>query len=315
MPSLDFHPFDRVLGDSAVLGRLERLGRNPRLFPNLVRVGFPPDQLSEARNWYIADARTTVEQHASRQLASGFFEDEALLVLFCRFYDCTDWKLENSAWFFSKEDYARFFSELVGPVEWAAAQLEAGQGEERWGGFFLKLPFDLGMEQAQRSLWAEIQHREHFWKAQSDYTHLRAEALFQYLQRSLDIARFSTDNYRYLWEQAFRAQLDAALQRFRLALEQSVRRWQEVRRQRTTRRFSYRTFTGAQLMPLHLDVLQAIAYLGLEFATVNLKAVKAAFRERSKHLHPDHGGDEEEFKRLCQHRQVLQNWLRLRARE
>src|SRR5579863_1773244 len=53
MPSLATAKSYRVIGDGAVLARLERLGRNPRVFPYLVKAGFPPDQLTEACSWYV----------------------------------------------------------------------------------------------------------------------------------------------------------------------------------------------------------------------------------------------------------------------
>ncbi|HUJ77089.1 MAG TPA: J domain-containing protein, partial [bacterium] len=308
MSSLGIARTGRVLGDGAVLERLARLGREPRLFPNMIRAGFPPEQLAEARDWYIRDASTALERYASQQLARGFFEDETLLALLCRFYACTDWRLENSPWFFSAEDYQRFFHELVGPVDFATAQLEAGLGEERWGGFFLKLPFDLGMEQALRSLWTDIAQRDHYWKAQAGYTHLRAEALYQYLLRTLDVANFTADFYHYHWERDFRGQLHGALQRFRHALEDAARRWEEQRRERM-RTFAYHAFGSGPGLVLRLDVLQALAYLGLEREALTPRSLRAAFRQRSKQSHPDHGGSEEAFQELARHRQVLEDWL------
>nr|WP_244995501.1 J domain-containing protein [Halomicroarcula pellucida] len=43
--------------------------------------------------------------------------------------------------------------------------------------------------------------------------------------------------------------------------------------------------------------LQAFAELGLR-QTATLSEVKSAYRDRVKEVHPDHGGDEEEFKRV-----------------
>lgn len=299
---------DRVYGDSAVLGRLERLGRNARVFPNLVKAGFPPGQLMQASEWFMRDAQSVVERHASQQLAQGFYEDETLLRLFCQYFDCTDWKLENSPWFFSRDDYNRFFAALIAPIEFESGQLETGAGEEKWGGYFLKLPFDLGMEQAKRALWQEILRREHYWKPMHDYTHLRAEQLFQYIQRTLDIASFSPDYYHYHWERLFRAQLHQALRRFGEALEQAVRRWRERRKEHP--RFSYGTYTGADAPVIQIDVLQALAYMGLDAGTVTLADMRAAFRRLSKAAHPDLGGDATEFQRLSHYRDVLEDWLK-----
>ncbi len=299
---------DRIYGDSAVLGRLERLGRDPRVFPNLVRAGFPPQQLAQAGQWFMRDAQSAVERHACQQLARGFFEDETLLRLFCQYFECIDWKLENSPWFFSREDYTRFFTALVGPIDYETAQLAQGAGEEKWGEYFLKLPFDLGMEQAKRALWHDLGRREHYWKAQGEYTHLRAEQLFQYLQRTVDIVNFTPDFYHYHWERAFRSQLYQAVRRFGEALEHAVRRWQEQRKERP--RFSYGTYGGAETPVLQIEVLQALAYLGLEANTVTVSDMRAAFRRRSKEAHPDLGGDPAEFLRLSHYRDVLEDWLK-----
>lgn len=310
MISVGIPKVGRVIGDGAVLARLERLGRHSRIFPNLVRAGFPPEQLAEASQWYIRDARSGVERHAGELLAQGYFDDEPLLTLLCRYFGCTDWKLENSPWFFGPEDYERFFSAFLDPVEYATAQLEAGNGEPRWGGFFLKLPFDLGMEEARRSLWNEILHREPYWKPQADYTHRRADALFGYVQRSLDIVRFTPDHYHYQWEQAFRVRLYGALNRFQQALEVAVRRWQEQRRERAER-FNRGTFLGGRVVIMDLAVLRALAYLGLDMSTVDEKSLRSTFRQRSKDCHPDLGGDPREFQELSRHKEVIDAWLRL----
>jgi hypothetical protein len=299
---------DRIYGDSAVLGRLERLGRNPRVFPNLVRAGFPPQQLTQASQWFMRDAQSGVERHACQQLARGFFEDETLLRLFCQYFECTDWKLENSPWFFSRDDYTRFFTALVGPIDFETAQLVEGAGEDKWGEYFLKLPFDLGMEQAKRALWHDLGRREHYWKAQGEYTHLRAEQLFQFLLRTVDIVNFTPDFYHYHWERAFRGQLYQAVRRFGEALEHAVRRWQEQRKERP--RFSYGTYGGGDTPVLRIDVLQALAYLDLEANSATLTEMRAAFRRRSKEAHPDLGGDPAEFLRLSHYRDVLEDWLK-----
>jgi hypothetical protein len=311
MPSLATAKSYRVIGDGAVLARLERLGRNPRVFPYLVKAGFPPDQLTEACSWYVRDARSGIERHSGQLLTQGYFDDEPLLTLLCRYFGCTDWKLENSPWFFGPEDYERFFQTFLGPIDYAASQLESGEGESRWGGFFLKLPFDLGMDEAIRSLWNEILHREPYWKALGDYTHMRASALQAYVQRSVDIVRFTPDHFHYQWEQTFRTQLYTALQRFRLALEVSVRRWQEQRRERAER-FNRGTYMGGRVVVMDLDVLRALAYLGLDLNTVDEKTLRSAFRQRSKDCHPDLGGDPAEFQALSRHKDLIEAWLRAR---
>jgi hypothetical protein len=312
MNSLGIAKVGRVIGDGAVLARLERLGRHPRVFPNLVHAGFPPEQLVEARQWYIRDARSGIERHAGERLAQGYFDDEPLLTLLCRYFGCTDWKLENSPWFFGPEDYERFFGALVDPIEYASAQLESGDGESRWGGFFLKLPFDLGMEEARRSLWNEIVQREHYWKPQADYTHMRAGTLFGYVQRSLDVVRFTPDHFHYQWEQAFRVRLYKALNRFQQALEVAVRRWQEQRRERTER-FNRGTYVGGRVVIMDLEILRALAYLGLDLNTIDEKALRTTFRQRSKSCHPDLGGDPREFQELSRQKDILEHWLLLRG--
>jgi hypothetical protein len=305
--------FTRVFGDQAVLSRLERLGRNPRIFPNLVRVGFFPDQLALASQWFAQGAATPVDRYASQQMARGFFEDESLLKLFCAYFECTDWKLEQSGWFFSQEDYQRFFSALVNPVEFHIAQLEQGQGEERWGGYFLKLPFDLGMNQARRSLWEEIIHQEYYWKPLETYTHLRAATLFAYLQRTVDILNFSTVRFNYHWERTFREQFHAALRRFEEKLEESARHWQEHRRENARQRFHYRSYRRAepyQGIILQSDLLEAFSVLGLDRFTATLGGVRKAFRKLSKGAHPDHGGTPEAFRRLSRSKEMAEAWLR-----
>jgi hypothetical protein len=312
MHSLALSRAGRVLGDGAVLARLERLGRNSRIFPNLVRAGFPPEQLSDACEWYIRDARSSVERHAAQQLTQGYFDDEPLLTVLCRYFGCTDWKLESSPWFLGPEDFNRFDQALLSPVEFVTAQLEAGQGEARWDSFFVRLPFDLGMEQARRALWSDITQREHYWRAEADYRQMRASAMFAYLVRSLDIVHFTPDHYHYHWEQAFRAKFFGALGRFQQALEVAVRRWQEQRRERAER-FSRGTFVGGRVVLLDLELLRALAYLGLSLTTVDEKSLRAAFRQRSKDCHPDLGGDPRIFQELSLHKDVVENWLRLRS--
>lgn len=80
--------FSRVFGDVAILSRLEKLGKGPRNFENLVGVGFPSHQLDEVRAWYADAAKTPVERYAADKLALGFFEDESLLSIFCNYFEC-----------------------------------------------------------------------------------------------------------------------------------------------------------------------------------------------------------------------------------
>ncbi len=305
--------FSRIFGDEAVLARLERLGKNPRTFPNLVSVGFPERQLHDARRWYLEEATSAVERYAGRRMAEGFFEDEALLALLCRFFECTDWKLEGSPWFFSPEDYRRCFRALVGPVQFHSALLEKGEGAERWDGFFLKLPFDLGMEQAKRALWEELCRAEYYWKPLRTYAHLRAEALFGYLTRTLNILDVNPERYNYHWEAEFRERFQRTLRRFEQRLEAAVRLWQELRRERREERYRFRAGLGLGRLALGQELVQAFALLELDPARATVEDVRRAFRRKSKGVHPDHGGSEDAFKRLARYTDLVEAWINRHA--
>lgn len=302
--------FSRVFGDEAVLARLEKLGKNLRTFDNLVTAGFPARQLDEARRWHIQEAATPVERHAGERMTQGFFEDEALLSLYCRFYECTDWKLERSPWFFSREDYRRCFRALVDPLAFHVERLEEGKGEERWGSSFQKLPFDLGMERALTSLWEEIGRGKYYWSQQATYGHLRAANILGYLSKSVDIHNFSPHQYHYNWERSFRRIFEPALRRFREALEQAVRRWGERRRERTAERFYYRAYDSAHHGVVQSNLRHALTYFGLEPATASLKKLQSSFRKLSKSTHPDHGGTPEDFRKLAEMKNVVESWLK-----
>jgi hypothetical protein len=308
MPALSQAHFTRVFGNEAVLSRLERLGRNPRVFANLVEAGFPPRQLVDARQLFAQTAGSSVEHYASQNMARGFFEDESLLKLLCRYFECTDWKLENSPWFFSQDDYEHFFSALIEPVEFQSAQLERGFSEAQWGGFFARLPFDLGMERAKQALWDDICRQEHYWKPLSTYAHLRAEALLGYLKRTLNISHFTPDRYNYHWEGLFRQRFYRGMRRFEQKLEEAVRLWRELKRERR-HRFQYQDYSALSAAALGHDVLQAFAGLGLEPGTATLAGVRRAFRQLSKETHPDHGGSHEAFQRLGRYKELAEAWL------
>lgn len=174
---------NRVYGNDAVLSRLERLGRNARTFPNLVAAGFHPGQLSDARVWYAESAASTVEHYASDNMTRGFFEDESLLQVFCRYFDCTDWKLESSPWFFAKEDYEHFTKALLEPVTFHTNRLQQHLDQDGWERHFIQPTFELGLERSQGALWNSICTQEFYWQPIQSYSHLRAEALFGYLRR------------------------------------------------------------------------------------------------------------------------------------
>ena len=311
MPALSPANFTRVFGNEAVLSRLERLGRNPRILPNLVEAGFPAPQLIAAREGFARRASSAVEHYARLNMARGFYEDESLLRLFCQDFECTDWKLENSPWFFAQDDYERFFAALIEPVDFQTAQLEQGLGESRWGPYFARLPFDLGMERAKNALWEDLCHQEHYWKPLSTYAHLRAEALFGYLKRTLNVQHFTPDRYNYYWERAFRERFYRAMRRFEQKLEAALRLWQELKRERQ-HRFRFNDYGAG---PMGHEVLLAFSHLGLEAATADLDEVRLAFRRLSKTTHPDHGGSQEAFQRLSHHRDVAELWLSRRVPE
>ena len=84
------------------------------------------------------------------------------------------------------------------------------------------------------------------------------------------------------------------------------------KRRERAERFNRGTFVGGRVVILDLDVLRALAYLGLELNTLDEKGLRSAFRQRSKDCHPDLGGDPQEFQALSRHKDVLENWLRLR---
>jgi hypothetical protein len=308
MTALSPVQFSRVFGNQAVLSRLERLGRNPRVLPNLVEAGFPARQLKDASQLFAQTAGNPVEHYASQNMARGFFEDESLLKLFCRYFECTDWKLENSPWFFSLDDYERFFTAIIEPVEFQTAQLERGFGETRWSAHFARLPFDLGMERAKQALWDDVCQQEHYWKPLSTYAHLRAEALLGYLKRTIHIRHFTPDRYNYHWEGQFRQRFYRAMRRFEQKLEEAVRLWQELKRERR-HRFRYHDYSTLSAAVLGHDLLQAFAYLGVEPAGATLDQVRQAFRRLSKETHPDHGGSPESFQRLARSKELAEAWL------
>ena len=297
----------RIYGEDAVLTRLDRLGANPRTFDNLVSVGFPPQQLEEARSWYREEAISHVQHYAAQRMETGFFEDEPLLEILCRFFQCTDWKLEKSPWFLSLDDYNKFNRTLLDPVKFHVHQVNTGVGEARWGNFFLKLPFDLGMERALRSLWEEIIHGEYYWDRRQSYIHLRSANLLKYLERTVDIMRFSEHQFNYNWEKRFRRLFKPELVEFRDALERAVRNWEERRREKT-RRFSYGPFNGIAGMR-HSELLLAFKYFDLEPATANQSELNKSYRRLSKQYHPDQGGSDEDFKRLSTYKELVESWL------
>ncbi|HKI97558.1 MAG TPA: hypothetical protein VKB51_03685 [bacterium] len=308
MPALSQPNFSRVFGNEAVLSRLERLGRNPRILPNMVEAGFPAHQLVDASQLYAQMAGNPVEHYASQNMARGFFEDESLLRVFCRYFECTDWKLENSPWFFSQDDYERFYNALIEPVEFQTAQLEQGFDEARWGPHFARLPFDLGMERAKQALWDDICRQEYYWKPLANYAHLRAEALFGYLKRTVNLQHFTPDRYNYFWEGVFRQRLQRAMRRFEQKLEEALRLWQEIKRERK-HRFRYNDYSALSAAALGSELLQAFACLGLEPGSATLAGVRHSFRRLSKQTHPDHGGAREDFQRLAHSKDLVEAWL------
>lgn len=309
---MNINPFtslDRVFGNEAVLSRLERLGRQTRILPNLLTVGFPPHQLSEARIWYAQAAETPVEHYASHNMARGFFEDESLLQVFCRYFECTDWKLENSPWFFAQDDYNQFYDALIKPVEFSIARLEQGLDEELWGHHFMGLPFELGLENAQKALWDALCRQEHYWKPHRTYAHLRAEAMFGYLMRSMELTGLRGDRFNYRWEEIFRQRFQEVLTRFEVALEGALRFWREFHENSERQAGA----PGAGNPPPTPQALaESLTLLGLKPGTMTLEDVARAFRKQSKSAHPDQGGSDEAFRRLAEAKERLDSWLNSR---
>lgn len=306
--------FSHVFGNEAVLSRLERLGRSTRIFPHLVQVGFPAPQLEGASRWFAETAGSPVDLYASDNMAKGFFEDESLLTLFCRYFECTDWKLENSPWFFSHEDYDRFFNALLEPLETASQQLEQGLGEERWGGFFEKMPFDLALEQVKQELWSEVARQDFYWKPLASYTHLRAEKLYGYLSRSVNILKVDFDACNYHWERLFRERLHDMLKAIEKQLAAAVPLWGELKRERTRPRRGRRDLEGRAVLFGTREVLQAFSALNLNAGSATLRQVRDAFRRLSKAAHPDSGGSPEAFRRLTRCKEVAEAWLARHAK-
>jgi hypothetical protein len=302
----------RVLGDDSVLRTLERVGRQSRTFGSLLAAGFPSGQLDEARQNFILAAETPVERHAGRRMTKGFFDDEDLVTVFCRYYGCTDWRLEGSPLFFAKLDYEKLYHALTSPFEFEANLLDQGHGQERWAHLFLRLPFDLAITRAKATLWDDVRRREQYWHRQVSYRDLRAANLFQYLSRHVQVSEFSRDIFFFNWEREFRRRLDAAMQTFQEALERALRRWLEERNQeRRESQFHYGDFGDGPARSL-LSVREAMLRLELEWESATLDDVRRAFRRQSMAAHPDQGGSDESFRLLANCREVAENWIRSR---
>lgn len=302
----------RVLGDDAVLSLLARVGRRPRVYANLVAAGFPEGQLVEACHEFMRTAESPVARHAARRMNQGYFDDEDLLSLFTRFYDCADWRLEGSSLFFSADDYLRLYDELTGALAFEAALLTEGQAREKWEEMFIRLPFSLAMEKAKCSVWDGSLRRDHYWSRLDSYRDLRAENCFQYLSRVINVARFSKDTFFYHWEREFRVQLNRVLLDFHDALERAVRGWQEDRNKARNRaRYRFRGFQPAPALS-GLTLSQALLHLELDAESATLTQLRRNFRRLSKQAHPDQGGSAESFRYLSTCREIAENWLRAR---
>lgn len=305
--------FSHVYGNEAVLSRLERLGRSPRIFPHLVRAGFPAPQLEVASRWFAETAGSPVDLYASRKMAKGIYEDESLLTLFCRYFECTDWKLGNSPWFFSHEDYDHFFDALLEPLETALHQLEQGLGQDRWGAYFEKMPFDLALERVKEELWGDVSRQEFYWKPQASYTHLRAEMLFGYMARSVNILKIDPGAYNYDWERRFRTRLGDTLRAIEKLLAAAAPAWLEPKQERARRRPN-RHGPAAKVVILGTrEVLQAFSALHLNAGTATLRQVRSVFRRLSKAAHPDRGGSPEAFRELTRCKDLAVAWLARKA--
>ncbi len=305
----------RLLGDTAVLERLARLGSHPRVFEGMVRAGFPAEQLAEAVRLYVKSAETPLERYAGQQMLRGMFEDESLLQLLTRYYECNTWRLEASPWFCAPGDEEQFTQALLRPVASHTAQLRAGAGEDRWAGSFIKLPFEMGMERAKRSLWHELMQLEYFWRPRRSYAQHRAAQMFGYLSRTMEPSGFSPHTYSYAWERRFRERFAAALHDFTEALGARVRLWQTGGKQEErSGRFEYQRYDAARRLGRGaLGLGEARQLLGIESAEVTLHEVRRCFRRRSMELHPDLGGSPEAFRRLVDAKETLEAWLSRRS--
>ena len=302
----------RVLGDKPVLRLLERVGRNPRTFVNLVQAGFPASQLERTRIDYARTAETPVEKCAARRMNEGHFDDEDLAQVFCRYYECDEWKLENSPLFFAKLDYERFTRSMLSPIEFEVEHLDGAAGEKKWGAIFLRYPFHLGMEKAKHIIWDEVCHKEHYWRNQSTYRGLRAQNLFQYLGARIDPSSLDIEIFFFNWEREFRIRLAAAMRKFQEALEHGVRRWQDVRnREKRRARFTPGNFSAPDDSPL-VEIREAMRHLGLDFLTATLWELGRNYRRLSKTAHPDHGGSDASFRYLSACREIVEVWIRRR---
>jgi hypothetical protein len=253
-----------------------------------------------------------VERFAARRMAQGWFDDEELITLLCRFYECTDWRLESSLLFYSKDDYERFYAALTSPIMFEAGLLDEGSGQEKWSAFFLKYPFDLGMQKSKVALWDSVCQREFYWNRLQTYRDLRAANLFQYLVRAVNVASFSKDVFFFNWEREFRVRLEAALRAFQEALERALRRWQEERNQKRSRS-KFRTHSFREMAGPDLTVQQAMALLELDAEGVTLPGLRRNFRRLSKKAHPDQGGSDESFRLLATCREIVEAWIRSRS--
>ena len=300
----------KILGDKPVLRLLEHLGSNSRTFVNLLQAGFPARQMEQARDEYARTADTPVEKFAARRMNEGYFDDEELVQIFCRYYECDDWKLESSPLFFAKLDYERFTQSLVLPIEFEAGRFDGGAGEEKWGAIFLRHPFNLAMDQAKRIVWAEVCHKEHYWQNQNTYRGLRAQNLFQFLKARIDPANMSTEVFSFNWEREIRVQLADVMRRFQEALEHGVRRWQDNRnREKRRARFTRGTFNSPDDTPM-IEIREAMGHLGLDFLSATLGDLGRNYRQLSKTAHPDHGGSDASFRYLSACRDIAESWIR-----
>jgi hypothetical protein len=214
--------------------------------------------------------------------------------------------------FFARLDYERFYHDLTHPFEFEASLLDQGHGRERWEGMFLRLPFDLAMMRAKSTLWDDVRHREHYWARQASYRDLRAQKLFDYLSRHVQVANFSRDVFYFNWEREFRWRLEDSMRLFQEALERALRRWQEARNQeRSQSGFQYGTFR--EELPLSLlTAREAMLRLELDLESATLEDVRRSFRRLSKRAHPDQGGSDESFRLLAACREVAETWIRSR---
>ena len=311
----------RLVGDEPVLARLAKLGGAPRHFTQLVRAGFPAKQLWQTSCWLKEEARHALDLHAANIIQQhGFYEDDALLTLLTRHYECTEWRLVCSPWFFSPQEYEQLFAWLLKPAWQQIERLEAGDStcEAMWLVHFACAPHVISMQHCRQRLWVEhMLQRSIPWQSPQTYIGQRAQGVLGYLSKQVNVLKPQPTQARYPWEQRFLQSLAPVMDRFEHTLEMALRRARAQQRKKAAREgFRHHHYNqreqqrpGQGLMPSMAVVQQALTAFGLTFGNATPVQVKQAFRHLSKTKHPDHGGSEAAFCALLKQKETLEAWL------